>query len=185
MEFGELGYEGASTLSIARRADAHQPQINYHFSSKEELWRAAVDRLFADLDESAPDVTPGDDLAATFAMWIRHTVESFAARPQLNQIMAKEATAPSERLTWIVERHVQSKYDTVRRVWAELQAQGVAAPIDAELAHYVIVGAASLPFVHAAEANLLLDGDPFEPERVERHIDGLIATLLPGLDLDH
>ena len=54
-----------------------------------------------------------------------------------------------------------------------------------QLAHYVIVGAASPPFVHAAEATLLLDGHPFEPDRVERHIDGLITTLLPGLDLTH
>ena len=37
----------ASTTSIARRVDAHQPQINYHFDSKQALWTAAVDHLFA------------------------------------------------------------------------------------------------------------------------------------------
>ena len=49
MEFGAKGFDGASTRSIARRADAHQPQINYHFASKEALWAAAVDHLFARL----------------------------------------------------------------------------------------------------------------------------------------
>ncbi len=44
----------------------------------------------------------------------------------------------------------------------------------------LIVGAASLPFVNAPEACLLAGIDPMEPSWVERHTDGLIATLLPG-----
>ncbi|NBR91752.1 MAG: TetR/AcrR family transcriptional regulator, partial [Rhodobacteraceae bacterium] len=45
-EFARNGFAGASTRAIAIRAGAHQPQINYHFSSKEALWRAVVDDLF-------------------------------------------------------------------------------------------------------------------------------------------
>ena len=48
-EFGAKGFDGASTRAIARRIGAHQPQINYHFASKEALWTAAVDHLFAEL----------------------------------------------------------------------------------------------------------------------------------------
>src|SRR3989442_5255295 len=51
VEFGAKGFDGASTRSIAQRADAHQPQINYHFASKEALWFAAVDHLFGLLGE--------------------------------------------------------------------------------------------------------------------------------------
>ena len=40
VEFARNGFAGASTRAIAIRAGAHQPQINYHFSSKEALWRA-------------------------------------------------------------------------------------------------------------------------------------------------
>ena len=49
-EFAAHGFDGASTRAIATRAGVHQPQINYHFDSKEALWRAAVDHLFARLD---------------------------------------------------------------------------------------------------------------------------------------
>ena len=45
-EFASKGFEGASTRAIAEAAAAHQPQILYHFGSKEQLWRAAVDELF-------------------------------------------------------------------------------------------------------------------------------------------
>jgi len=46
-EFAAHGFDGASTRAIATRAGVHQPQINYHFESKLDLWRAAVDWLFA------------------------------------------------------------------------------------------------------------------------------------------
>src|SRR5215831_20236505 len=49
LEFGAKGFDGASTRAIARRIGAHQPQINYHFESKDALWTAAVDHLFAEL----------------------------------------------------------------------------------------------------------------------------------------
>jgi len=37
VEFAANGFEGASTRTIAERAGTHQPQINYHFDSKEAL----------------------------------------------------------------------------------------------------------------------------------------------------
>ena len=48
-EFARNGFDGASTRSIARRVGAHQPQIHYHFESKDSLWRSAVDHLFGKL----------------------------------------------------------------------------------------------------------------------------------------
>src|SRR5260370_35338045 len=47
--FAERGFEGATTVEIARRAQVSQPLVHYHFDSKEELWRAAVDHGFAPL----------------------------------------------------------------------------------------------------------------------------------------
>ena len=49
------------------------------------------------------------------------------------------------------------------------------------MVHYVIVGAASLPFVNAPEARLLTGTEPTDPAWVEAHADGLVAALLPGL----
>ncbi len=54
-EFAAHGFEGASTRTIAAAAGTHQPQINYHFDSKEELWKAAVDHLFDRLDHAVSD----------------------------------------------------------------------------------------------------------------------------------
>ncbi len=187
VEFGAKGFDGASTRSIAQRVHAHQPQINYHFASKEALWAAAVDLLFdrlaAELDDlPLPDVA-GDpvELGEAVADAIRRFVRFAAAHPELNQIMVHEATEDSDRLRWMVERHVRPWYDAIRVVWQRLRAAGIAAPIDPATVHYVIVGAASMPFVNAPEARLLTGTEPTDPAWVDTHADGLVATLLPGL----
>ena len=190
VEFAEFGFEGASTRSIARRIDAHQPQINYHFESKEALWTAAVDHLFAQLRLAlGPLATTVDApadidlvaLAGAFADGIRGYVRFAAAHPELNRIMIHEGTVDTERLRWMTATHVQPIYDAIRPVWRRLRDAGIAAPVDDELFHYVLVGAVSLPYVQAPEARLLTGRDPFDPDVVERHADSVVAMLLPKL----
>jgi AcrR family transcriptional regulator len=187
VEFGAKGFDGASTRSIAQRVDAHQPQINYHFASKEALWAAAVDHLFGLLGEELaglPLPAGTDDpaeLAAAFAEAVRRFVRFAAVHPELNRNMVHAATEDSDRLRWMVERHVRPLFDVIRVVWERLDDAGLAAPIDPAMVHYVIVGAASLPFVNAPEARLLTGVEPTDPAWVEAHADGLVATLLPGL----
>jgi AcrR family transcriptional regulator len=189
VEFGANGFAGGSTRAIARRIGAHQPQINYHFASKEALWTAAVDHLFAELARAMRGVGPArvlggsGDLAETtaaFAEMIRRFVRFAAQHPELNRIMVHEATAESDRVKWITERHVQPLYATVRRLWRRLRKAGIAAPIDDRLFHYVLVGAASMVYVNAPEARLLTGIEPTAPRWVEVHAEGLVATLLPN-----
>ena len=189
IEFGAKGFDGASTRSIARRVDAHQPQINYHFESKEALWTAAVNHLFGLLGSAlsgalnatrSPDSDDIHLLADRFAEGIRQFVRFAAEHPELNQIMVHEATASSDRLTWMTRVHVKPLYDAVRPQWRRLREAGIAAPIDDAVFHYVLVGAASLPYVNAPEARILTGCEPTDAAWVEAHADGLVATLLPN-----
>jgi TetR/AcrR family transcriptional regulator len=189
LEFGARGFDGASTRAIARRIGAHQPQINYHFESKEALWNAAVDHLFAELARIMRDLLVRVDgarsgavseIAVVFAEVIRRFVRFAARHPELNRIMVHEATAESGRLTWMTERHVKPLYDTVRPLWRRLRQAGIAAPIDERLVHYVIVGAASLVYVNAPEARVLTGIEPTARRWVDSHAEGLVATLLPN-----
>lgn len=192
-EFATKGFDGASTRAIAQRIDAHQPQINYHFASKEALWEAAVDHLFGLLDaafervgETDPAVTLDvtDDpieLGRAFAQALRRFVRFAAEHPELNRIMVHEGTEDSPRGRWLIERHVRAWYDSIAAVWEPLRAVGIAAPIDSNHVYWVIVGAASMPFVNAPEVRALIDTDPTERSWVDRHADDIVAMLLPGL----
>jgi AcrR family transcriptional regulator len=188
VEFGAKGFEGASTRAIASRVQAHQPQINYHFESKTALWTAAVNYLFGLLGEALGDVLPtklteldAPQLAAAFADAIRRLVRFAAEHPELNQIMVHEGTAASDRLTWMTETHVKPVFDAIRPAWQILRDAGIAAPIDNEILYYVLLGAASLPYVNAPEVRLLTGQDRNNPKWIRAHADGLVAILLPGL----
>src|ERR1700758_5401074 len=188
VEFGAKGFDGASTRTIASRVQAHQPQINYHFETKTALWMAAVDHLFGLLREAFDGVVPATPtkvdvprLAAAFGDAIRRFVRFAAEHPELNQIMVHEGTAVSDRLTWLTETHIKPFFNGIRPAWQVVREAGVAAPIDCDVLYYVLIGAASLPYVNASEVRLLTGRDPKSPSWIDAHADGLVSILLPGL----
>jgi AcrR family transcriptional regulator len=180
-EFAAHGFEGASTRRIAAAAGTHQPQINYHFESKEALWQAAVDHLFERLDNSVREHLGERDLSwgtrEGFAANLRAFVHAAAGLPELNRIMVQEATIDSERLHWIVERHTRPRFDVVTSQWRKLRADGEVADIDDVVLYYSLVGAASLAYVNAPEARLL-GHDTLTDSFISAHADALVAMFL-------
>jgi AcrR family transcriptional regulator len=180
-EFAAFGFHGASTRRIAAAAGTHQPQINYHFESKEALWQAAVDHLFERLDRAVAEFL-GDDRTgwgtrAGFAANLRAFVHAAAGLPELNRIMVQEATMDSERLQWIVDHHTRPRFDVVTTQWRQLRAQGHVADIDEVVLYYSLVGAASLAYVNAPEARLL-GHDTLGESFIGAHADALVAMFL-------
>lgn len=182
VEFSQHGFEGASTRAIAQRAGAHQPQINYHFDSKDALWRAVVERLLGELDALIAEATPADaasDPVGIMAAVIRSLVRFAALRPELNRIMIHEGTSPSERLEWLVESQVTQRADALTALWDDLIERGEAAPVPTHLVYHLLIGASALLHANAPEYRLLFDGEPSSDEVVEAHADALVAMFLP------
>ncbi|HYN32619.1 MAG TPA: TetR/AcrR family transcriptional regulator [Ilumatobacteraceae bacterium] len=180
-EFAAHGFAGASTRRIAAAAGTQQPQINYHFDSKEALWKAAVDHLFERLDTSVRDHLGGNEegwgTREGFAANLRAFVHAAAGLPELNRIMVQEATIDSERLHWIVERHTRPRFDVITSQWRRLRADGQVADIDEVVLYYSLVGAASLAYVNAPEARLL-GHDTLNDSFISNHADALVTMFL-------
>jgi len=185
-EFAAAGFDAASTRTIAARAGVRQGQLTYHFESKDVLWRAAVDHLFARFDvefSAALDRGPDGDPASVLARNIRALVRSVSRLPELNRIMVHEATADSERLAWIVETHVRARFDRLGMLWRAVHESGATElDVDPVIIYYTLVGAASLLYVNAAEARRLLrrggSDDLISDALIEAHADTLVAMLL-------
>jgi TetR/AcrR family transcriptional regulator len=178
-EFAAHGFEGASTRRIAEAADAHQSQIKYHFDTKDDLWKRCVEVLIDELDAAIfqsfdPSNTDG---RAVFEATIRGLVHFAARRPELNRIMMHEATNASDRLKWLVDTRLRSRHGSLTATWSELVAGGLVAPIDVDVVYHTVVGAASLLYANAPEAQLL-GIDTASPTLVDRHADALVNMFL-------
>jgi AcrR family transcriptional regulator len=170
-EFAAHGFEGASTRRIAERAGVFQAQLGYHVGTKDELWRAAVDRLFerlrADLERGFADRMDdaSDDAAAMFADVIRRHVRHAAQHPELSRIMAIEASTRTDRSAYLLDHHVRPVLEALRMIWHDVRVQGKGRDMDAEAVFMLMIGLASLPFAQGALLEPLVGRDRVEPDR--------------------
>ena len=52
--FSELGYNGTSFAAVANAACHSKALVQYHFPSKEQLWKSAVQHLWQQRDQALP-----------------------------------------------------------------------------------------------------------------------------------
>jgi TetR/AcrR family transcriptional regulator len=178
--FSELSFDGATTREIAARAGVTQPLLNYHFSSKDELWRAAVDGLFAELTQvlrGRAEGLRGVDDVTVARLVVREFIYFSAAHPQLHRIMTQECKADGPRMDWLVDRHIRPNYQWATAMFARLVDQGHLPDIPVVHLYYLLIGAGPTIFVLAPECRRLAGIDPQAPEVVEAHADAVIALI--------
>jgi TetR/AcrR family transcriptional regulator len=168
--FAEHGFAGASTREIARRAGVALAALPYHFTTKEALWKAASDRIFARLGETflrRVEGLAGVDARTRLRLLLRDFVRFQAAHPELHRFMVQEGIGKSPRLAWLVEKHIRPIYDSVRALTEEAQQAGYAPLGRPELVHYMLIGAASTVYALASEFELLTGLDPTDEALVD------------------
>jgi TetR/AcrR family transcriptional regulator len=178
--FADLSFDGATTRQIAAHAEVSQPSLNYHFRTKEELWRATVDRLFSQLNEAMAnrlDGLRGVDPVTTAKLVMREFILFSAAHPQLHRIITQECKGEGERVDWLVEQHVRPLYEQTTDLFQRLVDQGVVPAVPATHLYYILTGAGPTIFVLAPECRRLAGFDPLEPQAVETHADAVIDLL--------
>jgi AcrR family transcriptional regulator len=180
--FAERSFDGATTRDIAARAGVTQPLLNYHYRSKDELWRAAVASLFEALVQSmaaqVEELRDVDDLTAA-KLRVRQFVLFSAAHPQLHRIITQESKADSPRMDHLVEHHVRPLYESTVALFEHLVRDGVVAPIAPAHLYYILTGAGPTMFVLGPECRRLTGLDPESDEVIEAHADA-VCTLLFG-----
>ncbi|MCB0998953.1 MAG: TetR/AcrR family transcriptional regulator [Acidimicrobiales bacterium] len=180
--FSERSFDGATTRAIAERAGVTQPLLNYHFSSKDELWRAAVDGLFEALGESLrgrQEGLRGVDEPTTARLMIREFIWFSARNPQLHRIITQECKFDGPRMDHLVEHHIRPLYERTVSLLRSLSERGVIARIPAEHLYYVITGAGPSMFVLGPECRRLTGLEPTDDAVIEAHVEA-VCTLIFG-----
>ena len=176
--FATAGFEGAATRQIAADAGVAQSLLLYHFGSKDALWRAVMDDLFAGLTArmavAAREVRGGPVQDRLLAV-IRAFIAICADDADIHRIMTIEGRQPSERLSWLVDRHLRENHAQACALIKEAQEAGVVRAGDPTLLYYSFIAIAGTAFSLAPEIGLVSgDAASITPDAVAH----LIAAFL-------
>lgn len=181
--FAGRGFDGTSLPAITAACGVPVPLIVYHFGSKQQLWRDAVDEIYqrfqADFEArttQAAAAGPGyyrDRIAAY--------IHAIAAHPQYMRMLFQEGTQETPRLAWLVERHQAPFTARLTALIERAQTEGLLPRVDPVHLKFLLSGAFVMPIVLAAEYRLLDGTDARSPEFVAAHIALCERLLLPGL----
>ena len=185
--FSERSFDGATTREIAQRAGVTQPLLNYHYRSKDELWRAAVDSLFERLRQAMAERVEGlrgVDARTSARLRVREFVTFSARNPALHRIITQECKADGPRMDHLVERHVRPLYDSTVELFERLAADGIVPAIPAAHLYYLLTGAGPTMFVLGPECRRLTGLDPESDEVIEAHADAVCLLLFGDQDAE-
>jgi AcrR family transcriptional regulator len=182
--FSQKGFEGARTRDIAARAKVTLGLVQYHFGSKDDLWKAAVERAFADLDAGVERVlsdSRGLDARAHLREMVRTYVRFVAENTAFIRIMHDEGKRRGPRMRWLTDRYVKPLFDKVTPHIVNAQESGILlSDVDPVHFTYMLVGAAGMFFHQAEECKRLTGIDPSEASAVEAH-SRAVESLFLGL----
>lgn len=180
--FGDHGFLGASVRQIAQAAGTNIAAVNYHYSSKEGLWRAVVGHLYGKLGKAIlknetkwPDMTDRDRVIDSTRQYIL-----FSARhPELHRITLFEMIQRGDRLEWLSKNHMRD-FTKQSLVWLSLaQDSGVYPPHLSPLhLFYITISAAQTIFMMAPQIEHSFGVDVFADAEVEKQIEAVVGLLL-------
>jgi TetR/AcrR family transcriptional regulator len=181
--FSENGFKGTSSRDIADRAGVHHPLITYHFKNKDQLWRAAADRIFREFNIALVKATadiPEDEPKARAETFIRTYVRYAHRQPALHKFILQESSHPSARLDWLVGNHLKPLFEIVVKSLRELQEIGVAPPGDPALLFNMIRVSAGGLLALSEEIKGTSNIDFDSEEALNELADMIIRCFLPG-----
>ncbi|MEM9467036.1 MAG: TetR/AcrR family transcriptional regulator [Actinomycetota bacterium] len=164
------GYRSLSMRGLARQLGVSLASVQHRFTTKDELWRAAIDHA-VDKENHDPAGTPLNELLRRQLSWSK-------THPGLLQaILTDDAPGHEERHAYVAGK-IRPAVDTARAVFPEFRRLGLARDIDlAVLAAVMLTGAGILATLPPAIAEVI----GLDTESTDRLADGLADLLMFGV----
>lgn len=183
--FAQLGYKATSLVEVGRRAGVSRGTPGYFFGSKEQLYRAVLDRAF---ERARTVLTEARQRAAASGggpqALLREGVNSYldflAFHPTFVRLVEWEALGGG-RFLGDVPAHLAGLQEALSTAEGEL-ARGVFRAVEPAHLLVSIMGLCWFPFAHAETVRVLglNPGDPAFLESRKRHVVDLVLNgLMP------
>jgi len=181
--FAEAGFKGATTAAIAAKAGVPKANLHYYFSTKEELYRAVIERVLTAWLAAASSFDESDNPAEALARYIGAKMDLARSMPLSSRIWATEimrgAPVIQDFLDTTLAQWVEQRSRIVKR-WI---AEGKLRAVEPKYLFYMI-WATTQQYANAAhEMNSLEGGRPLTDRQFEAAKRQVIDTIIGGLVL--
>jgi TetR/AcrR family transcriptional regulator len=168
-EFAEKGFEAASIRSIAQRTGLQHPLITYHYRTKEILWQAVAEHLFAEIRQNIPPVNSALSARDYVRERVRNLFRFTMDYPDFHQFLLRENRPNNPRLSWIIERFLRPALRDILPKIEEAQRTGDLPPSDPILVHYMLIGMTSVLSSLGSEIKEIARIEPDAPDVVDAY----------------
>jgi len=183
-EFAERGFQEASLAAIARRVGVTAPLVLYHFGSKANLWRQALEVFSANfsavIDEA---IEQGASLEGreAFRLVVRRLVHFFAANRAAYRLMRDEGGSESGQSEWFASRRLGPTIKQVENVYRRAVDEGALRPAPFETTFFMILGAVSCYLESRGLVSHLFGTAEQGADWIDNYADQVLGLCFDGL----
>lgn len=182
--FAKNGFRGVSLNSLAKEVGVADSNLHYHFGSKEELWKSALNlvggEIIKELDNLSRLIKDLDGIQQ-MKLFNKQIVYVSARYPEFQQIVVQEVFSKSERSKWLIENLLGKIYHYMDTVRVEEQKKGRIKEIPSPNMTSFVIGSITTLFSRSYQMETLYNLNPFDEKEVERHADIINDLLFNGM----
>ena len=176
--FAETGFAGATTAAVALRAGVPKATVHYYFSTKEDLYRAVIDRVMVQWTQTGDSITADADPATALSTYVAAKIRVSRTWPLASRIFANEMLhgAPNieDYLSGGVLRWVEEK-GAVLEGWARA---GKIAPVNVRHLFFAIWAATQTYADFEPQVRIVLGRRALKPADFEDATRTVTAMVL-------
>src|SRR5712691_1484690 len=163
--FATHGYDGTSIRELNQQLGVSHNLLNRRFGSKEQLWRATVDRFIGEVVAELAAAVPDDetDSLETLRRLIVRFIEVQARRPEIARLMNVESSIDGPRLRYLFDKFIGPWAATADRLTEELVAAGRIRALPTGTLYFLVAYGATGMAAHPPFAKMVGVADPADP----------------------
>ncbi|RLA58652.1 MAG: hypothetical protein DRR04_10480 [Gammaproteobacteria bacterium] len=181
--FSEAGFEAASLADIAGQAGVKKALVQYHFSTKEQLWKESATQVWTERNQQLAEFM-ADEGDTDYQLRMRNafvaTVEFTREKPYWLWFMFHEGASNGSRLQWLIDNFISEDYSLGQAFIRDYQALGLIRQGSPLQLIQLISGALTYNLLVAPQTLRATQTDLTSKEAIGEQVDLLLAMLTPS-----
>lgn len=182
--FARTGFTGATTAEIAAQAGCSKANVHYYFRTKEDLYRAVLDRILALWLAETDGIRADADPAEALGHYIRAKMRLAAERPDASRVFANELLHGAPQIGPYLRTGLKRLVDEKSGVIEAWIAQGRMAPLDPRHLFFTLWASTQTYADFAPQIRAVLGSRRDTPAEHAHATEQLVGLVLRGCGIE-